>query len=192
MPALTGFASSTPTAKPAESLFGQPKVQQAAQGSALQTESKQDSRSQHAGDVEPTTSTSPSFLEPQVVKPMPGVFTMDWKPAQEIPGHLDEWQKEIWQLSAVMHSLNIAFRAKINNAELVADWSKLSSWHYDISSRISAKITDLRKTRAASLGVTGHESSLSVKRKADDQPAEASHGSATPSKKQREIGRAHV
>jgi len=185
MPALTGFTASQPAAKPFSSLnqsVGTPP----AQDTGLQTQSNSGSMFQNRSNAQSSASTTGSLPKLPMVKPMPGISNpLDFNPEQQPPEGLDEYESQRWRLTSALHSLNLAFLEKLRSAHPLADWTQLSKWHFDLSSAISAKIIELRKERALALGVTGTESSLSVKRKVEHEPEETRAETGTPSKKQR-------
>ncbi|KAH8728532.1 hypothetical protein GQ44DRAFT_609221 [Phaeosphaeriaceae sp. PMI808] len=82
-------------------------------------------------------------------------------------------------LTAQLQQLNENYRAKLNKLPPAADWAALSLWHHQHSSAIKTKIDIAKKQRAAAKGVTGNESSLSTKRKVNDQSPEDRDNSPT-------------
>ncbi|KAF2450670.1 hypothetical protein P171DRAFT_143980 [Karstenula rhodostoma CBS 690.94] len=68
----------------------------------------------------------------------------------------------------LLEQVNDTYRAKIAQLPAKADWSALSKWHFEESSRLKKKIDDTKKQVAAAKGITGEESILSTKRKTDD------------------------
>ncbi|KAH7559759.1 hypothetical protein BM1_03393 [Bipolaris maydis] len=85
----------------------------------------------------------------------------------------DSLLKQITDLTAQLQVLNGKYRQQISTLPPTADWSSVSLWHYQHSTDIKKKIDNAKKQRAASRGVTGTESSLSTKRKADEDNVEA-------------------
>ncbi|KAF2638278.1 hypothetical protein P280DRAFT_80241 [Massarina eburnea CBS 473.64] len=96
-------------------------------------------------------------------------------------------QTDLQALTVQLLSLNNQYRSKLISLSPTADWSPLSQWHAKATTEIMQKIVTAKKQLAAAKGVTGNESSLSVKRKAvaNDDAADLAYD-ASPSKKQRE------
>ncbi|KAH7086206.1 hypothetical protein FB567DRAFT_445195 [Paraphoma chrysanthemicola] len=89
----------------------------------------------------------------------------------------------ISNLTLQLQQLNEKYRAKISSLSTTADWSSLSLWHHQHSSAIKKKIDIAKKQRAAANGVTGNESTLSTKRKVNDESPE--NRNASPTKRSR-------
>jgi hypothetical protein len=70
-------------------------------------------------------------------------------------------------LAVQLASLNNQYRSKLTSLPAEADWTSLSQWHFKATSDIMQKIIAAKKQSAAAKGITGNESSLSVKRKAN-------------------------
>lgn len=81
--------------------------------------------------------------------------------------------------------LNTKYRAKLVQLPTTADWTSLSQWHFKEASVITKKIATAKKQIAVAKGITGEESSLSTKRKADEEAHRETY-SESPSKKPRE------
>lgn len=89
-------------------------------------------------------------------------------------------------LAVKIVSLNGQYLEKLNRIKLLSDWTRISEWHANTSREIVKKIKALKKQAAAEKGITGQESSLSVKRKAtsEDDSFDQTQN-ATPFKKPR-------
>jgi len=92
---------------------------------------------------------------------------------------------DLTELTKHLAFVNNNYRTKLANLPLTADWSSLSRWHMKETSDIMKQITDLKKKTAAAKGITGNESSLSVKRKADEEVSRGTTREGSPTKKQR-------
>jgi len=82
-------------------------------------------------------------------------------------------------LALQLQHLNENFRSKLSNLPAMADWSALSLWHHQQSSTLRKQIEEAKKQRAQAKGITGNESSLSVKRKVNEQSPEEQHASSS-------------
>jgi hypothetical protein len=91
--------------------------------------------------------------------------------------------KQISDLTAQLQMLNEKYRQQLGNLPPTADWSSVSLWHYQHAIDIKKKIDNAKKQRAAGRGITGNESSLSTKRKVNDDSSEVREPS--PSKRAR-------
>jgi hypothetical protein len=91
---------------------------------------------------------------------------------------------DLAELAKNLAFVNNNYRTKLASLPLTADWSSLSRWHLKETSDIMKRITDLKKQTAAAKGVTGNESSLSVKRKANEEVSRDTR-EGSPTKKQR-------
>ncbi|KAI2481148.1 DUF2457 domain containing protein [Pyrenophora tritici-repentis] len=96
----------------------------------------------------------------------------------------DALLKQISDLTAQLQVLNEKYRQQLITLPPTADWSSVSLWHYQHATDIKKKIDTAKKQRAVARGVTGYESSLSTKRKVDDESPEIRDPS--PSKRARE------
>ncbi|NEN39714.1 hypothetical protein G3V76_23930, partial [Escherichia coli] len=85
------------------------------------------------------------------------------------PQDTEKLVDHIVQLGIELEAMNLKFREIITNASLTADWSALSIWHHQQSRTLKAKIDNAKKQRAAAHGVTGNESTLSTKRKTNEE-----------------------
>lgn len=94
-------------------------------------------------------------------------------------GNTNGSYKLITNLTIQLQQLNERYRTKLNSLAPTADWSALSLWHHQQSSAIKKQIDTAKKERAASKGVTGHETALSTKRKVNDDSPEDRHTSPT-------------
>jgi hypothetical protein len=88
------------------------------------------------------------------------------------------------ELSKKLAFVNNNYRTQLAGLALTADWSALSRWHLNHTTDIMTQIHTIKKQTAAAKGVTGNESSLSVKRGADDE-ASRDMREGSPTKKQR-------
>ncbi|KAL5417719.1 hypothetical protein PMIN03_001418 [Paraphaeosphaeria minitans] len=68
----------------------------------------------------------------------------------------------------LLEQINDIYRAKVAHLPARADWSALSRWHFQESSKLKKKIDDIKKQAATAKGITGKESILSTKQKTDD------------------------
>ncbi|KAG9188601.1 hypothetical protein G6011_07306 [Alternaria panax] len=92
--------------------------------------------------------------------------------------------KQISDLTAQLQVLNDKYRQQLSSLPLTADWSSVSLWHYQHAADIKKKIDNAKKQRAAARGITGNESSLSTKRKVNDESPEVRRD-PSPSKRAR-------
>ncbi|KNG51908.1 hypothetical protein TW65_00923 [Stemphylium lycopersici] len=91
----------------------------------------------------------------------------------------DSLLKQISDLTAQLQVLNGKYRQQLSNLPPTADWSSVSIWHYKHATDIKKKIDNAKKQRATGRGVTGNESSLSTKRKVNEDSPEAREPSPT-------------
>ncbi|KAL1795067.1 hypothetical protein ACET3X_006883 [Alternaria dauci] len=96
----------------------------------------------------------------------------------------DSLLKQITDLTAQLQVLNDKYRQQLSSLPLTADWSSVSLWHYQHAVDIKKKIDNAKKQRAAARGITGNESSLSTKRKVNDESPEVRRD-PSPSKRAR-------
>lgn len=123
----------------------------------------------------PATATQPT-QQPKLPKAR---VPQNWS-TSKVPG------SNLNELSLQLAKLNEKYRARLAQLPATADWTLLSSWHYKESGEIMDKIVAIRKQQAAAKGITGNESSLSTKRKADDG-VNRQNQDASPSKKARGV-----
>ena len=122
--------------------------------------------------AQPPASPAPAQSEatPQLPKigklSVPKDWVVDDVSAPQDPEKLVD---HIVQLGIELEAMNLKFREIITNASLTADWSALSIWHHQQSRTLKAKIDNAKKQRAAAHGVTGNESTLSTKRKTNEE-----------------------
>ncbi|KAL5384996.1 hypothetical protein DPSP01_005096 [Paraphaeosphaeria sporulosa] len=88
---------------------------------------------------------------------VPSSWTVPTKDSADLREHIQ-----------LLEQINDIYRAKIVQLPARADWSALSRWHFQESSKLKKKIDDIKKQAAAVKGITGEESILSTKRKTDD------------------------
>ncbi|CAI6339511.1 unnamed protein product [Periconia digitata] len=124
--------------------------------------------------------------------PPPEIASMPEKPRigtihlPTVWGTTDGSDDTLKGLAIQIATLNHHYRERLSNLPLTANWSALSRFHLKATEEISAKIAAFRKREAAAKGITGHESSLSVKRKATTEEGHDNlEQDATPSKKPR-------
>jgi hypothetical protein len=91
--------------------------------------------------------------------------------------------QHIADLTAQLQALNDKYRQQLSTLPSTADWSAISLWHFQHASDIKKKIDNAKKQRAASNGITGVESTLSTKRKVNEDSPE--HRDPSPSKRAR-------
>jgi hypothetical protein len=128
----------------------------------------------------PATNTSDPEL-PQIPK---AHVPKDWgAPSAGQVNYSDSLYNIIKGLTTQLLDLNVRYRTKMMSLSPTADWSALSLWHHQHSSALKNKIDVLKKQRAAMKGITGNESSLSTKRKVNDDSPEDRN--ASPSKRAR-------
>ncbi|KAI4607776.1 hypothetical protein J4E80_009517 [Alternaria sp. BMP 0032] len=132
-----------------------------------------------------TTSESRGESQAPEMPKVPKVHVpKDWA----VPGAVraqssDGLLKQISDLTAQLQMLNEKYRQQLSNLPPTADWSSVSLWHYQHAVDIKKKIDNVKKQRAAGRGITGNESSLSTKRKVNDDSHEVRDPS--PSKRAR-------
>ncbi|KAH6878700.1 hypothetical protein BKA58DRAFT_409123 [Alternaria rosae] len=152
----------------------------------------------------PPSSTSASNPFASLPKPStdrPNLFSASKEPSQSSPAPATSIFNEMpkvpkvhvpkdWavpgaisDLTAQLQMLNEKYRQQLSNLPPTADWSSVSLWHYQHAVDIKKKIDNVKKQRAAGRGITGNESSLSTKRKVNDDSHEVRDPS--PSKRAR-------
>ncbi|KAJ4366164.1 hypothetical protein N0V83_007799 [Neocucurbitaria cava] len=87
------------------------------------------------------------------------------------------------ELTMQLQALNERYRQQLSSLPLMADWSSISLWHYQHATEIKKKIDNAKKQRAAAKGITGNESTLSTKRKVNEESPE--NRNVSPSKRAR-------
>jgi hypothetical protein len=93
-------------------------------------------------------------------------------------------ENNVAELMKKLAYINNAYLTKMATFKIGSDWSALSKWHFTETVKITNQITAVKKQKAAEKGITGNESSLSVKRKPEaDVNREDREGS--PTKRQR-------
>jgi hypothetical protein len=97
--------------------------------------------------------------------------------------NMDQLARGLVELGAELSTLNQRYREKINSMPTMADWSALSSWHSEETSKVVDKIIAVKKQRAAANGITGYESTLSTKRKVTEETAQDDANTTTPTKR---------
>ena len=121
-------------------------------------------------------------LNTAVAPPLPKIGKLnvpkDWV-VEDVAGpqDTDGMVDYILELSLQLQAMNLKYREMIINASLVADWSALSIWHHQQSRTIKTKIDNAKKQRAAAKGVTGTESTLSTKRKVNEDASDVQDSS---------------
>ncbi|CAO2658022.1 Nn.00g072820.m01.CDS01 [Neocucurbitaria sp. VM-36] len=100
-------------------------------------------------------------------------------PAQSIDG----LYKHVSELTMQLQALNERYRQQLSTLPVTADWSSISLWHFQHATEIKKKIDNAKKQRAAAKGITGNESSLSTKRKVNEESPE--NRDVSPSKRAR-------
>ena len=168
--ASTPFNSQPTPSTNRPNLFAQPKQQAPAPSPSMHTLTG--------------TSESNETAKPELPKISKAQIPKEWSAA---PAPTNQNQDSLYNVITAMtiqlQQLNENYRAKIMTLSPTADWSALSSWHHRKSSAIKTRIDIAKKQRAAANGVTGTESSLSVKRKVNDGSPEERH--ASPAKRAR-------
>lgn len=127
--------------------------------------------------AQPPTSPAPAQSTASDVAPTPQLpkigklsVPKDWVVDDvSAPQDTEKLVDHIVQLGIELEAMNLKFREIITNASLTADWSALSIWHHQQSRTLKAKIDNAKKQRAAAHGVTGNESTLSTKRKTNEE-----------------------
>jgi hypothetical protein len=132
---------------------------------------QKDQASAAASSPMPTlTSSTETSSGPELPKIPKAHVPKDWTapsaPASQIT---DSLYKVISSLTIQLQQLNERYRAKLNSLPPSADWAALSLWHHQQSSAIKKKIDIAKKQRATENGVTGNESTLSTKRKVNEE-----------------------
>jgi hypothetical protein len=131
--------------------------------------------------------TAPSALPagPELPK-MPKVHVpKEWA----VPGSVgvqsssDSLFKQVSDLTAQLQVLNEKYRQQLASLPPTADWSSVSLWHHQHATDIKKKIDNAKKQRAIGKGITGSESTLSTKRKINEDSPEVRDPS--PSKRAR-------
>ncbi|KAJ4375419.1 hypothetical protein N0V86_006950 [Didymella sp. IMI 355093] len=132
----------------------------------------------------PAKSAAPA-LDTSVAPQLPKIGKLnvpkDWV-IEEVaaPQSADETSDYIIQLAMQLQHMNLKYREIISNVSPLADWSALSIWHHTQSRALKTKIDDARKQRAVAKGVTGFESTLSTKRKVNEETSEESSKRSRP------------
>lgn len=80
----------------------------------------------------------------------------------------DNCCSDLHEHTKLLEKINEIYRTKVAQLPPRADWSALSKWHWEESSKLKKKIDNLRKQAAAAKGITGEETVLSTKRRTDD------------------------
>jgi hypothetical protein len=144
-----------------------------------------DQASAAASSPMPTlTSSTESSSGPELPKIPKAHVPKDWTAPSAATGqNTDSLYKVISSLTVQLLQLNERYRAKLNSLPPSADWAALSLWHHQQSSAIKKKIDIAKKQRAAENGVTGNESTLSTKRKVNEESPDVRD--ASPSKRAR-------
>jgi len=97
---------------------------------------------------------------------MPKLPKLTPPPSWNVPRAVSEEANKIKQQIA---HINEAYREKMVNSPVAADWTSMSQWHYRQTVTLVKKYVELRKQAAAAKGITGNESVLSTKRKANEE-----------------------
>lgn len=138
----------------------------------------------------PTMPNLTGGVESQAGPEMPKIPKVHVPKEWALPGTIsaqssDSLFKQVSDLTAQLQLLNERYRQQLNSLLPSADWASVSLWHHQHATDIKKKIDSLKKQRAAGRGITGNESSLSTKRKINDESPEIRDPS--PSKRARAI-----
>ncbi|KAJ4358255.1 uncharacterized protein N0V89_002835 [Didymosphaeria variabile] len=110
------------------------------------------------------TATLTPATEPAETVPAPQIPKVTVPPSWTVP---DDNSDDLREHTKLLEQINDIYRTKLAQLPTRADWSALSKWHWQESSKLKKKIDDLKKQAATAKGITGEESVLSTKRKTD-------------------------
>ncbi|KAL1612792.1 hypothetical protein SLS60_001021 [Paraconiothyrium brasiliense] len=157
------FAQSAHTEKPASNPFAS--LSSSASASSSNSNSLFTSAKPATSIPKSTLPATPApVTEPATTVPVPPIPKATVPSSWTVP---DDNSNDLREHTKLLEQINDTYRAKLAQLPTRADWSTLSKWHWQESSKLKKKIDDLKKQAAAAKGITGEESVLSTKRKTD-------------------------